>query len=501
MSELTLKLKKSMLQLWINRVLKKLAQTQNEEEYYQKFDQILKGLLRFAGPNRQAVENVRKAFKEKHPMAELSRLLLQKRLSRTTRERLARNFFCDWVMEAKKRDRLEEEGYKIPWFFVISPTNACNLHCYGCYAYEYPKGQGLSYQALDRILREAKEIGIRWLTISGGEPFYWVDPKEKKDLLDFFELHNDMFFQVYTNGVLLDEKKIERLARLGNVAPAISLEGFERETDERRGKGTWKKIQEVRENLTRAGVLHGFSITVTRTNAEVVTRDEFIDTLIEQNCSFGWYFIYIPIGREPAVELMPTVEQRERLRKKVWEWRSTRPIFIGDFWDDGPWVGGCIAGGRKYFHITSQGDVEPCVFIHFAVDNIYRLWEEGKRLKDALYSPFFMTLRHKQMKENDNWLTPCAIIDKPQILREVVKKFGAYPTHKGAETILKGEIAKFLDEYSRKLEAYTRPEFEKMKQGEYDTPIVALSKVIENHRKKNLKHVETEEEVILRENK
>jgi len=484
-----LKLKKEIVRREINHYLSRLSRTSDEDEFYKEFDYILKGLDKFAGNNESAMNNVRKAFQRKHPMTQLARYLLQDRLSKISRERLAQNFFVDWVTESKKREKLEEEGFKAPWFFVVSPTYACNLNCYGCYAHEYKRGQGLSYATLSRIIREANELGIRWLTISGGEPFYYKDKETGKTLLDLAEEHNDMYFQVYTNGTLLDEKTIERLAKLGNVAPAISQEGYEKETDERRGKGVWKKICQARENLYKAKVLQGFSITVTRQNADIVTSDEFIDDLISRKVSFGWYFIYIPIGKKPAVELMPTPEQRAKLRQKIWEWRSIKPIFIGDFWNDGPWVGGCIAGGRKYFHINALGDIEPCVFIHFAVDNIIDLWKKGKGLREAINSPFFLSIRKRQL-ENDNWLTPCTIIDKPDYLREVVKNYNAYPTHPGAETIINGKIAEYLDEYSRKVDEVTRPEFEKMCKGEYDTSVVKLSEVIKNHRMKNKKEFE-----------
>jgi len=493
MLEIKERIKKRILTRKIFTYLERLANTKNKNEFYEKLDVILAELYKRAGPNKSAIENVRKAFRVRHPFADLARLILQERVSKITRERLAKNFFGDWVMEAKKRERLKEEGFKAPWFFVISPTNACNLNCYGCYAHEYEKGQGLSYAELGRILNEAKKLGIHFLTLSGGEPFYYRDKETGEDLLDLAEEYEDMYFQAYTNGTLLDEKTVERLAELGNVAPAISLEGFKKETEQRRGKGVWEKINKAREDLHQAGVLQGFSVTVTRENADIVTSDEFIDSLIAQHVSFGWYFIYIPIGKKPAIELMPTVEQRNHLREKVWEWRSKKPIFIGDFWNYGPWVGGCIAGGRKYFHINSKGDIEPCVFVHFAVDNIYKLWKEGKGLREAILSPFFLSIRRKQLEKNKNWLTPCTIIDKPEILREAVKEQNAYPTHKGAETIIEGEIARFLDGYAKRLDEMTRPEFEKMVKGEYDSPVVKLSKVIENHRRKNREELEIQD--------
>jgi len=482
-------LKKKILGKFVNMILSALARTKNEERFYRWFLFVLHFVYIFAGQNKMAIKNVIIAFQRKHPLTKLAQLLLQVRLSKRVRERLVQNFFVDWIVNTKSREQLEEKRFKAPWFFVISPTYACNLNCYGCYAHEYKRGEGLSYATLNRIIREANQLGIRWLTISGGEPFYYKDKKTGNTLLDLAEEHNDMYFQVYTNGTLLDERTIERLAKLGNVAPAISQEGMEKETDERRGKGTWKKICKARENLYKAKVLQGFSITVTRQNADIVSSDEFIDDLIARNVSFGWYFIYIPIGKEPKVELMPTPEQRNHLREKVWEWRSTKPIFIGDFWNDGPWVGGCIAGGRKYFHINALGDIEPCVFVHFATDNIYRLWKKGKGLKEAITSPFFESIRKAQLGI-DNWLCPCTIIDNPNILRDTVRKNNAYPTHKGAETIIQGKIADYLDGYSKQVRALTRPEFERMKRAEYDTPNIQLSKVIENHRRQNRKEYE-----------
>ncbi len=96
---------------------------------------------------------------------------------------------------------------------------------------------------------------------------------------------------------------------------------------------------------------------------------------------------------------MSTPEQRDRLRKFVHEHvRDTKPIFIGDFWNDGPYVGGCMAGGRSYLHINCKGDVEPCVFVHFAVDNV-----KNKTVTEALKSDYFREIR-KDLKTLHNWL-------------------------------------------------------------------------------------------------
>jgi MoaA/NifB/PqqE/SkfB family radical SAM enzyme len=229
---------------------------------------------------------------------------------------------------------------------------------------------------------------------------------------------------------------------LGNVIPCISVEGFEKETDERRGKGTFEKITQAMESLNKRKGVFGFSLTVTSQNAEFVTSDEFIDEWVNRGCFLGWVFIYVPIGRNPDVSLMPTPEQRLHVGRRVREFRASRPIFIADFWNDGDYVDGCIAGAKKYLHINCHGDIEPCVFCHFAIDNV-----KNKRLRDAIDSPLFRSIKAKQPFNEDHRL-PCMLIDNPEILRSVVSETGARPTHPGAESLVT-TLAPKVDEYAR----------------------------------------------------
>jgi len=278
-------------------------------------------------------------------------------------------------------------------------------------------------------------------------------------LLDIFRKHSDMFFQTYTNGTLLTKDMAQKLAKLGNVAPAISVEGFEKETDARRGNGVFQRVMDAMDNLREAGVVFGYSVTPTRLNSELLVSDEFVDLMIQKGCVFGWYFQYVPIGRKPDVSLMATPEQRNYIRQRTKEIRNTKPIFIGDFWNDGPIVGGCLAGARHrgYFHINCKGDVEPCVFLQFSVDNI-----KDKKLLDVIQSPFFRAIQDAQPYcENKNLLTPCALIDNPQVLRDVVKQHNARPSYNSSyEVISNPDVCNFLDAYSRDYKKITDPIWE-----------------------------------------
>ena len=130
-------------------------------------------------------------------------------------------------------------------------------------------------------------------------------------MLDIYKKHHDAVFMIYTNGTFIDKNMASKLQELGNVAPAISVEGFKKETDQRRGEGVWEKVMQAMDNCKEARLIYSFSITPTRHNTEIVYSDELMKLLTEEKgCPFGWYFTYIPIGKNPDVNLMQTPEQR-----------------------------------------------------------------------------------------------------------------------------------------------------------------------------------------------
>ena len=387
---------------------------------------------------KRAIRMIRGLFEEGHPSFQVFKNVLRN-TNTHHRKKLIKAFIINQLLIGSNRRKAFSEtpdGFYPPGVIVLSPTMRCDLNCFGCYAGSYDMGQDLSFEVLDRVINEAKEIGIFFIVVSGGEPFF------RKDLMDLFEKHNDVAFQVYTHGGLLDAKMVKRIARAGNILPAISIEGFEEETDLRRGKGHYKKVMEAMQLLKEEGVLFGFSSTQTRLNSDLITSDAFVDHMVDMGCTLGWYFTYIPIGREPNLELMATPKQRDELRRWVLHVRHTKPILAADFWNDGPVVGGCIAAGRKYLHINSRGDVEPCVFVHIAEKNI-----NESTLKEALNSKLFKSIREYQ-NNNDNHLRPCMIIDHPEVLREVSSMEGVYFTHEGADIVV-SEIADSLDNYAR----------------------------------------------------
>ena len=341
-------------------------------------------------------------------------------LDRNVRNRLVSNFLVNtMILSQARRDQVEaKEKIIVPMTFLIDPTSACNLKCTGCWAGAYAKHDELEPELMDRILNEAKELGIYSIVMSGGEPFLYPH---------------------YTNGTRIDDAMADRLREVGNIAPAVSLEGWEEQTDARRGKGVFNQVTAAMRRLRERGIFFGASLTITSQNLELITSDPFIDFLIDQGVKFLWSFHYIPVGRQPNLGLMIRPEQRAYLAERIPHLRKNKSLPIADFWNDGELTSGCIAGGRSYFHINARGDVEPCAFAHFAVDNI-----RDKSLLEVLHSPFFAEYQKRQYF-SDNKLRPCPIIDNPQVLRKIVQTSGAHATDDGAETLLNGEIGAFLD--------------------------------------------------------
>jgi len=268
-------------------------------------------------------------------------------------------------------------------------------------------------------------------------------------LLDFARDNQDSYFQVFTNGTLLDQSLIDELAEVGNVAPMLSIEGTPEMTDLRRGSGVHRQVMEVMGRLGEAGVPFGYSVTVARNNWRILVSDEFIDPLVEKGAMLSWHFLYMPVGRDPNIALMLTPEERNQFRLAIQRVRDTKPIFSVDFWGDAPWVNGCIAG-RHYMHINSEGWVEPCIFTHFATDNI-----RDVSLLEAFNSPFFREIRSRQ-PFNHNLLMPCMWIDNPEQSREIMAATGAQPTHPGGDVMLT-HLQDELDSYAREVDRVYSP--------------------------------------------
>lgn len=420
----------------------------------------------------------------------LERLLLEK--PKATMKIV--DFAFQWGDDMEKRDTFRKQGLMAPATYVAEPTRKCNLNCPGCYAASENHGPSLDYQILERIDDEMKQIGVTLTTISGGEPFIAERKERAITRLAEHALNqgNNGAFLVYTNGTLIDEEIAKRIGDLGNIWPAISIEGFKESTRKRRGENIIDKIKKAKENLNKFGVMYGFSVTATQKNANEIATDDFFEQRLEEGDSFGWVFIYQPIGRSVNADLMVTGEQRYNIGKKVLEKQIEQktPLFLGDFWNYGPFVEGCIAAGKYYFHIMSNGTISPCVFSPFGVANLNEIEsfkdfypdteKKFKNLQDMITNQeTFRFYRQQQDKIRDR-SRPCVLIDHPNLARETFSSCHCFETNNTPKDYFKGRTAHIIDERARewqdiwapKLKEYTENLIKKKLEKRLTEPIL-----------------------------
>jgi len=289
-----------------------------------------------------------------------------------------------WLKSAANlREKWKKGGYLIPPILIFSITNECNLKCPGCYNKSFYDSDGneLSDEKLWQIADEAKELGVSFFVIAGGEPFL------RPVLLDIMKKYPEIIFLVFTNGTLIDDWKIQRFKEQKNVVPMISLEGNQQETDERRGQGTFEQLQQTMAKMNKSGIFFGLSLTLVRKNFETITAEEFISKGAKMGCKFFLFLEYSPT--QPGTEnWVLTENQRSQVRSMMQHYRKKFPsLFIAVPWDEDD-VGGCLSAGRGFVHINARGDLEPCPFAPFSDTNVRDL-----SLKEALQSKLCEKIR------------------------------------------------------------------------------------------------------------
>jgi len=373
----------------------------------------------------------------------------------------------------RRKEYVKKYDISPPTFLTISPYKGCNLRCTGCYAasgIDYKNT--LAFSTVRKIIQQAKELwGSRFFVISGGEPLLYKS--EGKDIVDLFKENDDCYFLMYTNGTLLTKEVAKRMEETGNVTPAISIEGFKEETDKRRGNGVFKKILKAAKNLREVGVPYGFSGTITRYNADIFMKDEFVDYYFNELKGFYmWLFHYMPIGRDISVDFQPTPEQRTKLFGIQRQWIHDG-YFLVDFWNDGIITDGCISAGRPggYFYIDWDGNVMPCVFVPYSTHNINDVFAKGGDLHDILKGKFMKDIRewqrnysyeHTTVSSIGNQIMPCPIRDHHMDMYKMIQKNNARPTDENARAALDdASYRQKMDKYDKELGELTNPIWEK----------------------------------------
>jgi len=342
----------------------------------------------------------------------------QTEINPVSREKIFGNLFLKSKNNGKKGT---------PPTIFISVTSRCNLLCKGCSAHKQ-EPVDLDMALIDWIISDAKNNGTRLFVFTGGEPFL------RSEFLSLLEKHSDTYFQIFTNGTLIDNSIADKLSKSGNALILFSLEGFSDYTDFRRGKDVFHKLTNSMGLLKEKGVLFGTSILVTPNNFNVVTSGEFIEELIKRGVFFAWYLTYKPVGDKLDLTLLFPPHQRHLLSEKVVDIRNSFPIIAIDHENDAAPIGGCLATNGVGIHINAKGGIEPCGILHY-YDTFVKY---GEAIEDSIKKSGLLN----EMKSFNSPTVSCPLIDRPSELSEVIKK--TFP-----ETYSDLTDFKFLQEYIR----------------------------------------------------
>ena len=320
------------------------------------------------------------------------------------------------VRKAGKRRRAHEEaGTHIPMFLIASIASECNLNCTGCYARANgtvgpeAKTAELSADTWACIFDEASELGICYILLAGGEPLM------RPDVVKLAATHAEMIFPIFTNGLLIDDGWLAFFETHRNMIPLFSLEGDLGQTDARRGAGVADRIHAAMEEFRKKHVLWGTSLTVTRGNLETVTSADYADELYRRGCGVIVMNEYVPFacGTE---SLALTMADHDLLMTRVDALKASGNydgMNIICFPGNEEYMGGCLAAGRGFFHISSAGAAEPCPFSPFSVANVADVGLLG-----ALQSDFFAKVRAIEAAHADEHMGGCTLfLHEDEVIR------------------------------------------------------------------------------------
>lgn len=327
------------------------------------------------------------------------------------------NFGFMGMLSVQRFKRRLKQGQVFPPFLYISIINTCNLRCQGCWVDVAAERAQISFEDLDKLIRNAKKHGNRFFGILGGEPF--LHP----DLLRILAAHPDCYFQIFTNGHFLTDEVAAELRRIGNASPLISVEGDDVVSDERRGgKHVLQKTLAGIETAIRHRLLVGVASSVCRSNYDDLVRDEWVDRLIDLGVHYAWFHTYRPVGPDANPDLALTPEQVIATRQFVVRMRNEKSIaFVDAYWDDkGQAL--CPAAIGISHHISPWGDVEPCPIIQFASESIHD--NDGDIFETMTKSPLLEDFR----KTAAGATRGCVVLERPDLLKEVVERNGARDT-------------------------------------------------------------------------
>lgn len=315
---------------------------------------------------------------------------------------------------SKIRKKEEEKGLHVPPFLIASITSLCNLHCSGCYSRSNHQTVDdksitqLSKEEWSKIFSEARDLGINFILLAGGEPFFRID------VIKEASKYSEIIFPIFTNGTFINDHYLDLFDEKRNLIPILSIEGGKDVTDKRRGNGIYDTLLKTMDLLKERDIIYGASITVTKENINDVSSNEFLSVLKNRACKVIFFVEYVPNGEDDLDKALDD-EARLYLRERIDCLRENISDMIYlSFPGDEKNYGGCVAAGRGFFHINASGEAEACPFSPYSDINV-----KDTSLKDAINSKLFEKIRTEHIL-NEEHLGGCVLSNKKEEIEKLL---------------------------------------------------------------------------------
>jgi len=334
-------------------------------------------------------------------------LRLAYRLATEISPRLALKAGYLWAFKGARAMRAYKQrvgrGELFPPFFFLALTNACNLRCRGCWIGSEGPIDHLSDEDVERVIAAGRRRKSSFYTLLGGEPMLY------SGLWEIARRHPECYFQIITNGMFFSEETVQRIRKLGNVTPLVSIDGFEQHNDDRRGPGVFAEAMEGIQRLQQRKILFGVATTVTGSNFDEVLSDRYVQEFVRRGAMYLWYYVYRPVGADPSPELCVGREQMIEVRKRLLRLRRKHPIILIDTYWNAAGEAVCPAAAGLGFHIGPQGSIEPCPPLSFACQTIRDNGDLFRAINESQFLRGFQEFAAERTRG-------CVILEHPQEL-------------------------------------------------------------------------------------
>lgn len=287
----------------------------------------------------------------------------------------------------------------------------CNFSCEHCSTRRFQgRNDARQFAIADvkELFRQADEMGLARVTITGGEPLVFKDFDALVAAID----PQKFYINCDTNGWFLDEKRAKHIKSIGVDRIQLSLDSFDADEHDkfRNAKGSHERAMKAVGIALDAGLSIFIQTVVTKQRLYSNEFIEFVEYFNKKG--IGVFVSYAkPVGAwEGNFDVLvdkDDMKYMEELEKKHNVFTHLTPAYGLNM--------GCIAV-KGMFSVTQYGDVLPCPYIHVSIGNVFE-----EPLKDIIQ-------RGLNIKYFGEHIDTCLIAeDRDFINNYVVKKIYGKP--------------------------------------------------------------------------